>query len=117
MALTNRQIAEAFSGHRFDHTVDQLAEDVRWDLVGQQPLTGKPAVVAACRQSAAELAGVSATFESFTVVDGDGCVVVDSVARYADGDGGESVVSSCDIYTFAGETLAAIKTYAVELAR
>lgn len=115
MALTNRQIAEAFSGHQFDRTFDRLAEDIRWDLVGQQALVGKAAVVAALEESAAQLAGVTTTFGSVTVVGGDDCVVVDAVGRYVDGDGVESVVSSCDIYDFTGDLVTAIKTYAVEL--
>lgn len=116
MALTNRQIAEAFSGHQFDRTFDRLAEDIRWDLVGQQALVGKAAVVAALEESAAQLAGVTTTFDSVTVVGGgDDCVVVDAVGRYVDGDGVESVVSSCDIYDFTGDLVTAIKTYAVEL--
>lgn len=40
-------IAEAFSGHRFQETYGRLAEGVRWVLVGQGVLEGRDAVVAA----------------------------------------------------------------------
>ena len=115
MPLTPRQIAEAFSGHRFDVTFDHLADDVGWNLVGEDRLDGKDAVVAACRQSAAGLAGVTTTFETFKVVEGDTCVVVDAVGRYVDDQGGTSLVSSCDLYDFAGGKITTITPYAVEL--
>ena len=116
MPLTNRQVAEAFSAHRFDDTFAQLADDVTWNLVGEELLRGRDAVVAACRQSLAGLAGVTATFESFKVVEGESCVVVDAVGRYVDPDGQTSLVSSCDLYDFTGATVTAITSYAVELA-
>lgn len=117
MELTPRQIAEAFSGHRFDRTFPYLADDVRWSLVGAEPLDGRAAVIAACEQSAAELSGVTTTFEPFKVVVGEGSVVVESVGRYVDDEGAESVVASCDVYDFAGDRLTAVTSYTVELSR
>ena len=116
MPSTRRQIAEAFSAHRFDDTFDHFADDIRWHLVGEEHLVGKEAVVAACRQSAAGLADVTTTFDSVKVVEGDTCIVVDAVGRYVDDAGATSVVSSCDLHDFTGDTVTAITSYAVELA-
>lgn len=115
MTVTQREIAEAFSGHRFDLAFPHLADDIRWNLVGAPPMLGRAAVIAACEQSAAELADVTTTFDRFKVVADDDTVVVDSIGRYVEPAGGEAVVSSCDIYEFAGHALVAITTYAVEL--
>lgn len=112
--MNNHDLARAFSGHRFDETFDQLAPDVVWRLVGNADLTGRDAVIEACRASTAENEGVTTTWLRF-VSTGDGPVVaVDAVGRY-DGPDGVSAVSSCDIYEFAGDLVTTITSYAVEV--
>lgn len=64
-----KQIAEAFSGHRFAETYDHLAADVRWVLPGQTTIEGRSAVVEACNPSAVEMAKLaSAEFSRFVSV-------------------------------------------------
>jgi ketosteroid isomerase-like protein len=110
-----RRVAEAFSGHRFAEAYPALADDVRWDLVGEDTLVGKQAVVDACEATLAGLGTGSSEFLRFVVVaDGDR-VAVDTVTRYTDADGGTGVVSSCDVYEFADDRLVSVRSYAVEL--
>jgi ketosteroid isomerase-like protein len=114
MSATQREVAEAFSRHDFETAYPHLADDVRWTVVGDREIVGRDAVVGACDESAAYLSAVSTTFRAFEVLAGDGFVVTNSTAAYT-GDGEVSVVASCDIYRFAGDTLAAITSYTVEL--
>ncbi len=114
MSLTPEQIARAISGHDFETAVPYLAEDVSWNIVGGDPLSGTESVLAACRSTAQGLVGVSTRFRRFDVLVGDGFVVVDSLADYV-ADGETSTVASCDIYRFAGSTLVAITSYNVEI--
>jgi len=58
---------------------------------------------------------VTTTFHQFKIVEGDGCVVIDTRAEYVDDAEGRSTVASCDIYDFSNGNLAAITSYAVEL--
>jgi ketosteroid isomerase-like protein len=110
-----RRTAEAFSAHRFAEAYPALADDVRWDLVGQETLVGKQAVVDACEGTLAALGDGTTDFLRFVVVaDGDR-VAVDTVTRYTDADGTTGTVSSCDVYEFADDRLTAIRSYAVEL--
>ncbi len=111
------QIAEAFSGHRFTETYDELAANVRWVLPGHPPIEGKEAVVSACSSAADEMAQLaSSQFSRFVSVAGDRVAAVDAVGRYVSSDGGVSVVSSADIYEFDEQGLVAtITSYAVEL--
>jgi ketosteroid isomerase-like protein len=112
---TPRQIAEAFSGHRFHDAYPALSPDVRWTCVGEVVLTGRQAVVDACEATLAGLATGTAEFQRFLVIaDGD-TVAVDAVGRYTDADGGVSVVSSCDLYEFQDGALTTITSYTVEL--
>ena len=112
---TPREVAEAFSGHRFPDVYPALADDVRWVAVGEGELVGRQAVVDACEETLAELSGGTAEFLRFVVVAEDDRAAVDAVARYTDAGGVVSVVSSCDFYEFRGGTLTTITSYAVEL--
>jgi ketosteroid isomerase-like protein len=110
-----REIAEAFSGHRFRDAYPALSPDVAWTCVGAVLLTGRQAVVDACEGTLAGLATGTAEFQRFLVIaDGD-TVAVDAVGRYTDADGGVSVVSSCDVYEFQDGMLTTITSYTVEL--
>ena len=112
---TIKDIAEAFSGHRFAEAVPHLAADARWVLVGQATIEGRDAIVAACENTAGELAGTTTTFTRFVSVADESVVAVDAVAHYVDAAGEPSIVSSCDIYEFDRDSLMAITSYAVEL--
>ena len=112
---TPREVAEAFSGHRFRETYGALAEDVRWIAVGEGELTGRDAVVEACEATLRELASGTAEFTRFVVVGDSDVAAVDVIARYTDADGELSVVSSCDIYEFRDGLVTTITSYAVEL--
>jgi SnoaL-like domain len=111
------QVAEAFSSHRFAEIHDDLADDVRWVLVGQASIEGKQAVVAACDASAAEMARLEhAEFARFVAVGNETVAAVDAIGRYVGADGDTSIVSSCDIYEFDGDgRVITITSYAVEL--
>jgi ketosteroid isomerase-like protein len=112
---TPREVAEAFSGHRFGEAYAALAEDVRWIAVGEGTLTGREAVVEACEATLGELASGTAEFERFLVIAGSDTAAVDAVGRYTDADGAVSRVSSCDIYEFRDGLVTSITSYAVEL--
>ena len=115
MSDVPRRVAEAFSGHRFAEAYPALADDVRWELVGEDTLVGRQAVVDACEATPAELGQGSTEFLRVVVVaDGDR-VAVDTIARYTDADGGTGAVASCDLYEFSGDRLTGIRSYAVEL--
>jgi hypothetical protein len=92
-----------------------MADDIRWDLVGDRPIVGRDAVIGLCTESAAHLAGVTTTFRTFRVIEAPDTVVTESTAEYAGADGDLSVVASCDLYRFDGDTLVEITSYTVEL--
>jgi hypothetical protein len=112
---TPREVAEAFSGHRFRDAYPGLAPDVRWTIVGAQTLVGREAVVEACETTLADLAGETAEFLRFLVIADDGGACVDAVGRYVSGDGSTTAVSSCDVYTVEEGLVRTITSYVVEL--
>ncbi|HEY0640202.1 MAG TPA: nuclear transport factor 2 family protein [Pseudonocardiaceae bacterium] len=109
----NGAMAEAFSRHRFTEVYPVLADDVVWTVMGERVMVGREAVIAACEESAAYLAGVTTEFGRFLVVDGGNAVVVDTRATYTDAEDAVFRVSSCDVYEFVGRRLVAITSYTV----
>ena len=114
--MDTRQIAEAFSSHRFAEVYPHLAPDVTWVVPGQDSIAGREAVIATCEASGAEFAGMEQVeFSRFLSIPGPDAAAVDAVARYVS-DGSVSVVSSADIYEFnADGQVTTITSYAVEL--
>jgi ketosteroid isomerase-like protein len=114
---TPRQIAEAFSGHRFKETYGHLAPDVQWILVGSETIDGRDRVIDTCEQTLAELADTATDFLRFLTIADEQTVAVDTVGRYRSVDGETSIVASCDIYQFRQGVVATITSYTVELTR
>jgi ketosteroid isomerase-like protein len=112
---TPREIAEAFSRHRFREVYASLSDDIVWtSRGGGPPIHSRSAVVDACEASLSDLASTAVDFRRVVVAADDRAAAVDVVARYVDGDE-VSVVSSCDVYEFQDGAVVAITTYAVEL--
>ena len=113
--LTSEQIAEAFSRHDFEASYPYLADDIRWNIVGERLVEGKENVISVCRESAEYLTGVTTDFRRFRKVITDGCVVVDSVAEYTEKEGERSRVASCDLYDFTNGNVSEVTSYTVGL--
>jgi len=112
---TPHELAEAFSGHRFRETYDQLSPEVRWVLVGGPTIVGRDEVVRTCEETLTELADTTTEFSRFLTIAGAEAVAVDAVGRYTAADGTTSVVSSCDLYEFDDDLISVITSYTVEL--
>ncbi|MCY1143664.1 nuclear transport factor 2 family protein [Actinoplanes sp. Pm04-4] len=109
-----REVAEAFSAHRFADAYPFLSSDVTWVVRGGETRQGSDAVRAVCEQTLADLVGTRTDFLKFdTIADGDRAAV-DTLARYTDPDGGVTVVASCDLYEFRDGALATITSYYAE---
>jgi ketosteroid isomerase-like protein len=115
MPHANEDIALAFSRHRFDHVILHFADDIRWDRVGGDLITGKDAVARICSDTANDLARTTVTYIRNEVVMGEHAVVVDTLAEYQDHDGGVSVVASCDLLRFTDGKVSAIRSYTIEV--
>jgi hypothetical protein len=108
------EIARAFAQHRFDEALPHLARDVVWTIVGYSVLDGADAVATTCRDTAGGLAATVATWDRCLTVEEDDTVVVEVLGRYQRADG-VTIVSSCHLFRFAGEKIATITSYGVEI--
>jgi limonene-1,2-epoxide hydrolase len=114
MAFDPAAVARAFSEHRFEDALDHLARDVRWTIVGGMVLEGADAVRRTCQDTLESLKGTTVEFDRRVVAGGGDVVAVDTVVRYVRPDG-VTAVASCGIYEFAGDEIARITSYAVEV--
>jgi limonene-1,2-epoxide hydrolase len=115
MKLTIKQIAEAFSNHNFEAIYPFIADNILWNMVGAEQITGKENVVKTCEQSANYLKSVETKFNKFIVIESINYTVIDSSADYIDKDKNISRIASCDIYKFNSGQLVEITSYTVEL--
>ncbi len=114
-APTDRaEVARAFAQHRFDEALPHLARNVVWTIVGYSVLEGADAVATTCRDTAGGLAATVATWDRCLTVEQDDTVVVEVLGRYQRPDG-VTIVSSCHICQFAGDEIASITSYGVEV--
>jgi hypothetical protein len=115
MSTPTKDLAEAFSRHRFRDTYDHLATDVVWLSVGGPTIRGREAVVRSCESTLVELTDTTTDFTRFRSVADTDTAAVDVIGHYTSDDGETSVVASCDIYEFDGDTIVKITSYTVEL--
>lgn len=111
-----RDIAEAFSSHRFSEAYEHLAPDIRWVLVGADPLEGRDNVIAACEATRADLDDTATEVRRFLVIADASAVAVNTVTRYVAPDGTASSVASCDLYEFDHGLVVTITSYTIEVA-
>lgn len=110
-----RDIAEAFSRHRFAETYDSLAPDVRWVAIGDGITEGRDAVVEVCEGTLRALVDTTTEFLRFVVADGGDTIAVDAVGRYVDATRAATAVASCDIFEFRNGQVRRITSYTVEV--
>jgi ketosteroid isomerase-like protein len=108
-------LATAFSTHDFAHVLPHVADDVVWELVGNQTIEGKHMVERLVELTADGLIGSTVTVRSARSVVGDGTVVVDTVTHYDHPSDGVTLVASCDLYDHADGVITRIRSYTVEL--
>ena len=109
-----KEIAESISKHNFQNAYEYFSEDIVWNLIGGNIISGKEDVIKTCKESAEYLASVKTTFNSFQTYEAENIIIIESSADYIDENNEKSVVSSCDIYKFAENKLIEITSYNIE---
>jgi ketosteroid isomerase-like protein len=115
--MNNQQIAQAFSAGRFSECYPFLADDVRWEVIGERLLTGKEAVMQFCDQTAAYFASVSTQFQVHNVIAQHDAVAINGHATFVTADNRTIEVSSCDVYRFEAGLLKEITSYCITLSK
>ena len=113
-AIDRGAVGLAFSTHRFEESLQHLAKDVRWTIVGYMVLEGADAVIRTCGETRDSLAETDTDLQRCVVAAQGDVVAVDTLARYS-GPDGVTAVAGCDIFEFTGSQISAITSYAVQV--
>ena len=111
--MTNQEIAEAFSTGKFQLTFSYLADNIEWNIVGENLLQGKENVMLYCNQTAKYFTEVTTEFKMDNLIVGGDCVAIDGTAVFTKKDGGQNYISSCDVYRFESGKLKQINSYCI----
>jgi len=112
MKSLHEQIAFAFSGGNFEFTYPYLADDVSFNIVGNELVSGKDAVIDFCNKTAQYFTTVTTKFELDNVIAGENCVAINGTAEFYVDDR-VNYISSCDVYKFADGKLKEITSYCI----
>lgn len=114
MKPTETEIAEAFSNGNFKVTYPYLAEDIKWNIVGDNNLNGKIEVIEFCNQTALYFQTVKTIFKTDKVIVDNEQIVINGTAQFINKENKKTEVSSCDIYVFNEGKLQEIISYCIE---
>ena len=95
-----KTLALDFSYGRFDACYSYMSEDLVWEIIGENQFTGKEAVEAQCRQTAAYFDSVTTEFITEAVLADDRQVMVSGSAAFYRENKLLSFIKACDLYTF-----------------
>lgn len=112
MQPLHKQIALAFSGGNFEFCYPYLADDITFNIVGNEAVSGKDAVIDFCNKTAQYFTRVTTKFELDNVIVDKNCVAINGTAEFYVDDR-VNCVSSCDVYKFAHGKLKEITSYCI----
>lgn len=115
MNLTIQQIATAFSSGVFNKVYPYMADDITWDIVGENSFVGKEAVVDNCEQVAAYFQSVTTVFTTANTLVDDKRVAINGTAEFLKHGKRVAYVWACDVYLFNDKKqLAKITSYCIQ---
>lgn len=107
-----KQIALEFSGGNFEIAYKYLADDVCFNIIGNEIITGKAAVIEFCTKTAKYFSEVTTKFNMDNVIVDNDCVAINGTAEFYTDDR-VNYISSCDVYKFSDGKLKEIISYCI----
>jgi len=108
MKATYRDISEQFAKGNLAFAATYLAEDVKWNILGNSSIIGKEEVLEVAKMQQLESFPVI-TIKNI-VAEGD-YVVIESTGKATTKNGQPYNQTYCEVFTFKGEQLIEITTY------
>jgi ketosteroid isomerase-like protein len=97
------EIAERFSLGEFETVFQFLADDVIWNIVGENKFTGKTDVISNCRRTAEYFNTVETNFKTDDIISEKNKVVIIGNAQFSRDGKRINFVRASDIYEFDKE--------------
>ena len=112
MESLNKQISLEFSGGNFEFAYRYLADDVCFNIVGNEIITGKDAVIEFCTKTAKYFSEVTTKFHLDNIIADNDRVAINGTAEFYVEDR-VNYISSCDVYKFYDGRLKEITSYCI----
>ncbi|MDQ3071961.1 MAG: hypothetical protein M3Q97_01670 [Bacteroidota bacterium] len=112
--MTKLEIAEAFSGGKFEKCFDYLTDRTVWNTLGEQYLAGRKEIESFCKNISAYFDSVSTNFKQLNLIENERCVAINGTAEFIREGKRVSFVSSCDVYVFdSNNKIISINSYCI----
>jgi len=112
MEATIKAICEGFSEGNFTDAYPHFDEHIQWQLIGNDVISGKDKVIAACDKMLKEMAG--SKLVNTDVTEGDDRVAVEGYCNYTTAEQVAMQVQFCDVYATIGEKIQKITSYCID---
>lgn len=114
--MTQRQIAEAFSGGNFDVVFPYLPNEMEWNVVGEFKLREKNAIIQKCHEVSSYFKSIQTDFKTSNIIEDERHVVINGTAAFFRDGQQMAFVSSCDVYAFGeDQILLNITSYCIKI--
>lgn len=109
-----KDIAIAFSNGRFEENYKHLADEIEWNIFGENLLKGKKSVIDHCEQVSQYFQSVNTDFITYHVIENSAVVAINGIAEFKREEKKIAIVNSCDIYEFNSDgQIQNIKSYCI----
>lgn len=107
-----REFNDAFATNDQDFILDNLSNDIEWNMVGGAKMKGKDEV----RKELQQMGGVKMLdMETLHIICEDHFAAVDGRMRMLDQSGAEKSYAYCDVYEFEGPRIKKMTSYVKEI--
>jgi Zn/Cd-binding protein ZinT len=113
--MTQKEIAGAFSNGKFDLVYPYLAENIKWNVVGEEQFAGRDEVIKKCEQTAEYFKSVTTDFKTINFITDGNRIAVNGTAEFIKDGNRSAFVYSCDVFEFSNENmLERITSYCIQ---
>ena len=112
--MTKKEIAQAFSGGKFDKCLEYLTDHTIWDTPGEQYLEGKKDIEMFCKKISTYFDSITTNFKQFNLIENENSVAINGTAEFIRDEKRVSFVSSCDVYKFdENKNIVSVHSYCI----
>ncbi|MCS4434584.1 hypothetical protein [Aquiflexum gelatinilyticum] len=110
------KLASDFSLGKFEEVYAAMADNIRWEIIGEQTLEGKEMVKLHCQNIATYFQSVSTDFKIHQTIEENGKVAIIGLGEFSREGIMISKISACDVYQFDSENkISSIASYCIEV--
>jgi ketosteroid isomerase-like protein len=112
MKATNKEISDHFSKGNFPFCYNYFADNMEWNLVGNEITRGKNSIIEHCNKMTIEMS--TATLRNTNIIGENENIAIEGICSYTDSDNNPAELAYCDVFRFANDKIVSITSYCIE---